>query len=781
MAKPLLQCLPGPLAKEAREQFGVGKNRDIVSNKDVMKFMKDKSLEVSLGAERAKKKAIAHAKVWSVIMDYQRRATKGEIKKGLATEDGLIHDPKAGLRAFLYADRHEMFGGAHLEGKIRAVQAEAHSRMNDMILDLNPNWFGFNRHQEALDTLVRSMYGDDTVAPKYKRWKSAWDKLNTELVYRYNNTVTEDAHLDVDKLPLPIQSNANKIKNFGTYAEWVEEVKVLLDLDKMGIDEGYSHQRLRKFYDDVVTEGAASRGIDQVHEAPFSKRFKEQRFLIFKDADSHLKYTKQFSEESPYASMMDHVTLISREIAMKEALGPSPSSTFRDLKNSLVIATNDKNAGDFAQKAFDNMSGALTPTSNRMSDSWQSARNVMTGTKLVGATLSAIGDLGFGAFTAHYNGLSASKNFGRAVGNIFKGPEGRRQSLKNAAKVGFLLEHAIDQLNVNSRLGDIYGRSKSARFAESTMRGSGLSAWTVAHKQAFHMEFMFELGTDGMKDKGMQRAFRRYGISAEDQKVLSSSPRIDIEGNSYLDPFALPFELKEKVVTMVSSETKYAVPEPDAAVQGFMNQGLRRGTIEGEVIRSAGQFKAFTVSIAMSHIARSMRGFEGSAASRIGYGAGLITFSTMLGALSLQAKEVAKGRKPRDMDNAKFWLGAAQQGGAMSIAGDLLLSDVDKYGQSMADYLGGPLGAEANKILFKGLIGNTQDVIAGEKTLEKVVREFGSGLVDYAPGQFWYYRLAYDRLLLDGARKFADPDWKRKDIQRELQRLREGDQNERWW
>ncbi len=316
------------------------------------------------------------------------------------------------------------------------------------------------------------------------------------------------------------------------------------------------------------------------------------------------------------------------------------------------------------------------------------------------------------------------------------------------------------------------------------MRGTGLNRWTIAGKQAFHMEFMSLLTTDIRNNKNLMRTFRCYGLGEAAIKDIEAGGVLVRGGAEFLDPKTLKVDTMEQVFGMVSEEMGLAVPEPDTAVQAFMNQGKKRGEAGGELFRTGGQFKAFSVSIIMGHMARALHGSEGNLGGKIRYGASIITGATMLGVLTTQLKEIAKGNKPFDWDSKTLWNRGFQAGGALSIAGDLLMSDVTKYGTSMQDYLLGPLGGDANKIFWKGFLGGVADITAADNKLReihKITRNTADEALDYIPGQFWYTRLAFDRIVYDGLHKAVNPEWQLQEVQREIKRRQQEGANERWW
>src|SRR5262249_55445818 len=146
--------------------------------------------------------------------------------------------------------------------------------------------------------------------------------------------------------------------------------------------------------------------------------------------------------------------------------------------------------------------------------------------------------------------------------------------------------------------------------------------------------------------------------------------------------------LADRYVAMIMRETKFAVPESTIAARAGMISQNQPGTVMGELIRSAGQFKAFGVSVVMMHGGRLFPELTaGSKARGFAYAGGLLILSTLLGALSMQLKEIAGGRDPRRMDmsemGAKFWGAAILQGGGLGIYGDFLFADVNRFGSGL--------------------------------------------------------------------------------------------------
>lgn len=151
-----------------------------------------------------------------------------------------------------------------------------------------------------------------------------------------------------------------------------------------------------------------------------------------------------------------------------------------------------------------------------------------------------------------------------------------------------------------------------------------------------------------------------------------------------------------KLQTLLTDRMNYAVVRPDARTRAVLTWGgKQRGTAAGELARAVMQFKAFTLSYMQRAFGREVYGY-GARRLRDIRGrelrglAQLVIASTAFGYLSMSAKDLAKGKKPRPADNWKTWMAAAQQGGGAGIWGDFLFGQSNRFGKSPLATLSGP-------------------------------------------------------------------------------------------
>lgn len=214
----------------------------------------------------------------------------------------------------------------------------------------------------------------------------------------------------------------------------------------------------------------------------------------------------------------------------------------------------------------------------------------------------------------------------------------------------------------------------------------------------------------------------------------------------------------ERYLEMILQETEYAVPGGFHRSRTALLSDQQPGTLWGEVLRSFAQFKNFGVVLLLTHGARihSMLARRETRMAGAAYAGSVLITTTLLGALSMQLKQIVNGRDPQGMSDPAFWGAALLQGGGLGIYGDFLFADLNRYGGGFATTLAGPLISRANNF-WNLTAGNAVQLATDEKT------HFGRELVRFAKGlvpggTIWYLKLAYERVVLDQLQWLVDPE-----------------------
>jgi len=230
--------------------------------------------------------------------------------------------------------------------------------------------------------------------------------------------------------------------------------------------------------------------------------------------------------------------------------------------------------------------------------------------------------------------------------------------------------------------------------------------------------------------KEFKRLINHYGIDekiwnhirkmdvdkADDGKIFFNTQKIDklsdsvikdIEGKTTMSARQLEMardRLKTRVLGMFLDRATYAVLEPDARTRGWLKMGLQAGTGPGEAIRFMGQFKAFPLAFTQKMIGREMAMFregtwkDGKKFAALASMAQLVGGSVLFGYMAMSAKDILKGKKPKDPLNQKTFFSAILQGGGLGIYTDFLFGNVQNSTSALAT-LAGPFLTEATKII----------------------------------------------------------------------------------
>lgn len=696
----------------------------------------------------------------------------------------------AGVESILARDATGQAGHTNVDYRAQAVQAQAHAKFADGLDKLRSKAVGFWSDKVLLRDTVRSLFGEAVEHPDAAGLAKLWTETSEWMRVRFNRAGGDIAKRKDWGLP---QTHDAGLVNQVDRMEWVGFVKARVDPARMFDEDGLPltdtelEFMLQEAYESIRTSGVIDLVPGNRGSSKLANRHQEHRFLAFKDSKAWLEYQERFGSADVFHTMTSHLERMSREIAVLEVLGPNPQAQFVKL---LDLARIDGASGvrlQYIQSLYNVSVGIVDPhASVFLADLGGAVRNWLAASRLGAALLSSVSDVAFIRQTARWNGVDGTKVARRMVSLL--NPTNSEDRLL-AVKAGLAAEAWSRTALAANRWTDVTGYGFSAKAADFTMRASGLTAWTDSGRKAFGIELLGHVGDQQGKaldalPEELQRAFKSYGISAEEWDIIRATDPFEFSGVKVfsIEHLMARTDLDEstrtalatKVQEFVHSEMRYAVPEPDARARAVTTLGLARGTIAGEATRSVFQFKSFPIAVVTSHLYRGASVGWGTGAS---YLAQLTISTTIMGALAMQLKDISKGRDPRPMDNAKAWAAAFAQGGGGGIYGDFLFSDANRYGGGLLVSALGPTAGLVNDA-FKLTVGNVQEAVRGEDT--NAGGELVRFLAQNTPGSsLWYARLAFEREVIDQLELAADPRARAR-MQR-VQRERFKDYGQRYW
>lgn len=723
-------------------------------------------------------------------------------------------------------------GMSSVVGRSQAIMGLSLARMEEVLHEFRRTWItGSTRNTAQLQNVVREMAGEGTGDQAAAALARAVTDVNESLRQRFNA-----AGGAIGELPgwfLPQVHDRRALMAAGR-DQWIADITRGLDRERMRhpltgavMTDDDLADSLDFIYRNITTDGwhareatAQRRGLGSI-----SNQRADQRFLHFKNADAWLEYQANYGGGAdPFAAMMSHIKGMSEDIAAMEVLGPNPRATLTYLENFVTrqaalrsageagaifptrtdVAGRSMDAGgswlstkdpeDYARAAvkltddmWDIFRGAADGAVNqRIADVFGTVRNLNVASKLGGAALSAVTDLGFQQMARLFAGLPVMSTYTDLVRSFATGPK------RDAVRAGIILETAINTLHEQARWSaGMQGPVWSRVLADRVIASTGLAAWTQAGKHGFGLAFMAELGVRADQSFGdlsgaLQLTLGRYGLTASDWDAIRAAAgdlaRPSDVARAMEAQGRQGERIAERYLEMILQETEYAVPSGTLQAKARSYGGLKRGVLTNEVWRSGGQFKMFGVSVALlqgQRIAAEMaqRGLYRGA----GYASALLITTTLYGGLAIQLKEIAKGKDPRSMnplDHPEFWGGALLQGGGLGIYGDFLAAEQNRMGGGLARTLAGPSADVAAGVLSL-TSGNAAQYLQGEKT--NTGRELVRFLGQNTPGgSNWYLRAAYERVVLDELQRLADPE-AHSAFRRKVDQQRKNYGNGFWW
>ena len=712
--------------------------------------------------------------------------------------------PGKALQALISRDPRANF--LNIESVYQSTRKQAFAQMDQILGRYRKGIVGQTRYSAELPTLVREVFGQDTGNVPAREMAQAWAQVSENLRLRANAAgMRISKRLDWGMSQSHDMLRVRKV----TQAEWKDFIRDELDPAKM-INEKtglpMNAETLELALSEVYTT-IVEGGLNKVSTPKFSaggtslaNRRTDHRFLVFKDADAWLRYQQKFGEPDPFATMIRHVESMSRDIAMLEVLGPNPNAMITALKTrakKIAVNTDLENTlnGDLSKfdAMYDIFTGRANVADNQLvADIGAGTRNILNASLLGAAFLSALSDLNTQRMAAMMVGMPQTQLIGKIMREFQ--PLNIEERGRLAVRLGLGADNWIQTAYAQARIFDeVTGPEITRRISDTVMRISGLSPWTQAGRQAFGIEFTGYLTENIGKrfdelNSGLQDVMRQHGIGADRWDIIRATPLykdadsgltilrlLDVENRTDLAP-GLARELSTQAMSMVEMLTDMAVPVSTTRAKATLRGNVKPGSLIGEIAGSFTQFKNFPVTIMHEHMHRYMLMENG--ASKAKYMINFVIGTTVMGALALQLKDMAKGRDPRPMDNPAFWLAAVLQGGGLGIFGDFMFSQVNRMGGGLKGTIAGPSIGMLDD-LRNLTLGNAVELSQGEDT------NFGSESVrflsKYTPGSsIWYLRAGLERQLFDRLQDWVDPDAAKKFRRQEQMYAKKYGQG-MWW
>ncbi len=701
-----------------------------------------------------------------------------------------------------------------LEQRVFGYESYFLRKLIDTWDGLGKDYLGFFQDRGKMLDLIREIRGEDTGNALAKRGAKAWSEVAEEARQVFNQNGGAVGKLD--SWDMPQHHSQERVAAIGQQA-WVDQVLPFLDraryvdeLTGRPWDDAQMREFLGKAWETIATDGHSkivpgqARGIGKR-----ASRHAEHRQIHMKDAESSIAYWEAFGNRTLVEVLSGHVKTMARDIGFVEYFGPNPNTTYQTLRDMAVKKTAETlikspKAGDrvaagtaLAAQAthldtlYDYASGRVKPTYRPwLRKTADGVANANVFGKLGSAAITSFfGDKVMLEAVSHMNNLPAWQRWTNEIAMLNPANSAERALLH---RQGLMLDSVRSGLQ---RFGDDLAQAgTTGRIANAVMRMTGMQAVNDLRKGSFALTLMDAIG--GQIKQGVDfnrladsdiRTLRNYGITETDWNTWRLAQLDDMGRNgTVLTPEAISripddalrqahiigqaegAEAAEaarrnatvKLLGAVNTESEFAVVTPGWRERALFHGSIQRGTVPGEIWRSILQFKSFPWTFfqrGMDAVANQ----EG-AGSKAGMTAFLITATTLMGAMTMQSKEMLSGKDPRKMFNEdwyKFWGSAFIYGGALGFYGDFIYSvNQTRYGSGPVEALSGPTLGPLLELALVQPLGAIKKTIEGEDT--NLAAQTIGDLKGFVPfNNAWYAKAAIDHLIWQQVMESLSPGY----------------------
>jgi len=567
------------------------------------------------------------------------------------------------------------------------------------------------------------------------------------------------------------------------YAAWREAI--LPKLDPVTFRDAADPERMLRDVWNNLASGVHTTSTSETlagfkGPANLAKKVSQERVLIFKDADAWFDYNQQFGRGAVADSIITMLDKGSRDLALMQQFGLNPEAMLSGKIAKLREAARDRGdfkmadklGSDFPASVLRVLDGrASVPGNATLAQVGGATRALQQITKLGGVVLSSFSDVAVNVAMLRHNGIPLLHAYGQAMTALLpKGPE--TQQVARALGLGLdgLLGDVALRLGADDNL-----TGRMAKASQLFFKLNGLTYWTDSMKRMGGTMLSANLAENAGRQLAdlhprLQATLRRYGIEDAEWNQIRASPQRAADGTAYLMPEAVGAEdARRKLAAYFADQVREGMTEPTAGVRAIVTMGTQSGTWGGELVRTLMQFKTFTTTYMTRSLGRELRrdGID------VGGVAHLIAATTALGYLAMTVKELARGRTPREPDDAagyaKLVTAAMVQGGGMGIYGDFLFGENNRFGGGFVSALAGPTGGSVDEVAR--FLANR---VRGEGNAAAEAIRLG---VNHTPlVNLFYTRAALDYLVIYRLQEWANPGY----LRRMEQRVKK-DNNQTFW
>lgn len=672
--------------------------------------------------------------------------------------------------------------------------------MGDFVEKHRSKLAGLKVEREGLEDVYRVLAGENVIDQDARL---LGESVREALDYIHNEYKISGGIIEKLKNYYP-QLHDRKLLSKSSFEEWYNFIRPKLDIDRM-IDSStglpFTDKSLletsKEIFEAIVTNGRSrlSKRVKKGYKTKgvareITNKNNTSRFYHFKSADDFFEYNNKYGsgDDGLYDMLINHLRSMSRDTGIIQVMGVAPNGFNKHMQLRMESTLGDVSVSGrkFSQGIYDVLTGSVDQSASDsvLFNSLANLQKLRVASVLGAATISALSDSTFVAMTAKMNGLPVTNTMKTYLSLVNPKSSTDRQLARN---LGFIADDANATAISEAKFGsDVQANKAISALSSFTIRASGLNALTQAAKNAPSLELMSVLSTYSKVDwadldKTFKEVASSFGINEKEWDIIrATKPYTPSEGVSFIKPSDIADkEVGLKVDDWIEELRNLASNEPAlktrAITTGAILGDARRGTLLRAISSSTFMFKGFGITVLFNHLIPAIRNASQGNVADLAY----ISLATMImGGVSLQLKELVKGKETRDMSNYKFWQAAALQGGGFGLYGDFFFAEYDRFGRDPFVSMMGFAPQVASDI-SRAIKGNLERAAEGRDN--NFLRDTLRITKGFIPAQsLWYSRLLTDRLFFDQLEKLVDPKYHKRRRQHERSIQRDYEQKY-WW
>jgi hypothetical protein len=563
------------------------------------------------------------------------------------------------------------------------------------------------------------------------------------------------------------------IKKAG-FDTWFETFKQTFDLKYRATPEEV--ERVARDFYNHITAGVFPKNRDDPQGFGYRSRsvmLAHERAFVPKSADLWHAYNAEYGTGNLRETFSQTMTRRAKDIALVDVFGTTPEANFWKVFQDIQKALEDKPeiAKRFAAKeaGLRNLLHATVgltdvPVNETLAKYGNIARAMSRMAVYGGSLLSQPSDLAIAASALRFQGFNGAgkaveRGFLSGIFDLMKG----LTIAENKSAVRMLEYVSNEYIHAIGEAASAHRGPEGVvmRLQDKFFNINGQGWWTNRLRVQAEVITSNELASWAGRafDKlpeGTQRLFQAHDITPEMWDVMRLGKETAEDGEQFLtargvngltdsvfesfksktgdtrEAGAIREDISDRLRAYLIDRLDEATSQPFYRERAILGQGAQAGTPIGELARTVAMTKSFPAAILVRTIARELHAYGVNNIYRAilngetGYGlAQLFWFSTLLGYVSLSARDLLAGRSLRDPSDARTWGVSFARGGALGFYGDLIFGASEKSysGNAVTAMMGPLLGGTVPDIFDLGVkLTKISDREDGDKLAANALR-----------------------------------------------------------